>query len=364
MHELRATLLAGGYGKRMGRLGRGRVKPSIPFGTRCHLMDFSLHNAQQSGIDEVLLLSRYHEELLHAYLLETWDASLPIHFGPFNALHHLPAAQVYQQVRRADEHGTADALIQNRPYIQRAPYRDVMVLHSDHVYRFDYRDMYRFHREQGAALTLGFQRIPLEFVSLFGMVEVDAERNLRAFVEKPSQPTSDAVFTAVCIFNQEILYRHLDALSQTAWAHDISRDVIPHMLAQRERIKCYPFDAYWEDIGTAARYHRAHMNLLEGIGVPLEDMPQRLASGGQCVRIDTPNLRQSIAPPATLELADRGRVQIRHSVIFAGAELGAGAMIEDSVLLPGAHVAPGVRVQGSIVCNGERIEADFIDQLE
>lgn len=361
MDELRAVLLAGGYGKRMGRLGLGRVvKPSIPFGTRCHLMDFSLHNAQRSGLGEVLLMSRYNEHLLHSYLLETWDAKLPIHFGPFNALHHQPAEQVYQQVQRVEEKGTADALLQNRPYIDVAPYRDVMVLHSDHVYRFDYRDMYRFHREQGAALTIGFQRIPLEFVSLFGMVEVDDGMNLKAFVEKPPRPTSDKVFTAVCIFQRDILYRHLDALQHTSWNHDISRDVIPHMLAQGEVIKCFPFEDYWEDIGTAHRYHRAHMNLLEGVGVPLEDMPSLLAGGEQCVRMDTPKVRHSIAPRSLAE----GRVSVRNSVIFAGATLGEGAVIENSVLLPGCQVAPGVHVRGSLVCTDERIDADFIDRLE
>jgi len=361
MRELRATLLAGGYGKRMGRLGLGRLKPSIPFGTRCHLMDFSLYNAQQSGIDEVLILSRYNEHQLHSYLLETWDAKLRIHFGPFDALHHRPAAQVYQEVKREEERGTADALIKNRPYIDVPPYRDVMVLHSDHVYRFDYRDMYRFHREHGAALTIGFQRIPLEFVSLFGMVEVDADMNLKAFVEKPLRPTSDKVFTAVCIFRRDILYRTLEALQHTGWVYDISKDVIPYMLAQGEIIKCYPFHDYWEDIGTAHRYHRAHMNMLDGVGVPLEEMPQILPGGDTCVRVDTPQVRKSIAPRA---LAERGNVRVQRSVIFAGANIGEGASIQESVVLPGCRIAPGVRVEGSIVCADEVIEADFINRME
>jgi valienol-1-phosphate guanylyltransferase len=364
MRELRATLLAGGYGKRMGRLGRGRVKPSIPFGTRCHLMDFSLHNALRSGIDEVLLLSRYHEELLHSYLLETWDARLPIHFGPFNALHERPAAQVYAEIRRLEENGTADALICNRPYIELAPYRDVMVLHADHVYDFDYREMYRFHRDSGAALTIGYQQIPREFVSLFGMVEVDRDHNLRAFVEKPPVPTSDTVFTAVCIFEIKALYRHLEALQQTAWNHDISRDVIPHMLAHREIIKGFPFRDYWEDIGTAYRYHRAHMNALAGIGVPLDRMPRTLEGGDACAPHDLPQLRRSIVPRRLADLVQQEGIQIRNSVIFAGASIGEGAIIEDSVLLPGCDIAPGVTVRGSIVCNDEQITDDFLDRLE
>jgi valienol-1-phosphate guanylyltransferase len=360
MNDLRAVLLAGGYGKRMGRLGANRVKPVIPFGTRCHLMDFSLHNAQRSGLDEVLLMSRYNEQQLHTYLKETWHARIPIHFGPFNALHRQPAEQVYREVRRADEKGTADALIQNRPYIDTPRYRHTLVLHSDHVYLFDYRDMYRFHQEHRAALTIGFQQIPLEFVSLFGMVEVDAQMNLRAFVEKPPQPTSDKVFTAVCLFRNDILYRYLEGLQGTAWQHDISRDVIPRMLAEGEVIKCYPFPDYWEDIGTAHRYHRAHMNLLQGIGVPLEDMPQVLPGGEQCVLTETGRVRRSIVPAALRE----GPAHIAHSVVFAEASIGEGARIEDSVILPGSRIAPGVHVKGSIVCAHEVIDSDFIGRLE
>lgn len=361
LRTLRTVLLAGGYGKRMGRLGRNRVKPVIPFGTRCHLMDFSLYNAEQSGLDEVLLLSRYDEHLLHSYLLRTWNARLPIHFGPFQGLHSQPAEQVYRQVQRADEQGTADALIQNRSFIDVPPYGDVMVLHSDHVYRFDYRNMVWFHRESGAALTIGFQQIPLEFVPLFGMVEVDGENNLRAFVEKPMHPSSDNVFTAVCIFRRDVLYRHLDALRGTAWKHDISRDVIPHMLSHGEVIKCFRFDDYWEDIGTAQRFHRAHMNALDGIGVALHDMPQILAGGDQCAFADAAMVRRSIVPRS---LAQLGRIHVEGSVIFAGAHIGDGAVITDSVVLPGCRIGPGVTVQRSIVCTDEVVDADFIDQVE
>src|SRR5882757_4192518 len=86
MDDVRAVLLAGGEGRRMGRLGHGRLKPLIPFGGSSRLIDFSLANARRSGFDDVLLLSQYEERQLMDDLHGVWNA-LPgfrVHFGPYD----------------------------------------------------------------------------------------------------------------------------------------------------------------------------------------------------------------------------------------------------------------------------------------
>ncbi|CCD39400.1 unnamed protein product [Candidatus Paraburkholderia kirkii UZHbot1] len=133
------------------------------------------------------------------------------------------------------------------------------------------------HRRSGAGLTIGFQKIELEYVKLFGMVELDEHFNLLSFVEKPATPTSDTIFSAVCIFRANILKRYLSDLSKTNWQRDISTDVIPAMLNRCETIKSFPFSDYWEDVGTVERYFRAHMALLSDMPtLGLDDMPKTL----------------------------------------------------------------------------------------
>src|SRR5207247_4932228 len=263
MDNVRAVLLAGGRGTRMGRLAEGRLKPLVPFGGQCHLVTFSIANETGSGLTEVLVASHHNESQLIRYLLNAWDR-LPgfrIHFGPHDHVLRQGENSAFLD-ERFPERGTADALLNNAEHIFGGAYRDVLVLHADHVYRFDYREMLAQHRATGAALTMAYQEIERRYVPLFGMVKLDARGHVVEFVEKPERPTSNLVFAAFCLFRSEVLLEYLQALSGADWSHDISRDVIPLMLAKKEVIRGFRVDGYWEDIGTVARHHQAHLRLL------------------------------------------------------------------------------------------------------
>ncbi|AZQ32381.1 1-epi-valienol-1,7-bisphosphate-1-adenylyltransferase [Streptomyces cyaneochromogenes] len=351
MDDVRAVLLAGGEGRRLGRLGSGRLKPLVPFGGTSRLVDFSLANARRSGFSEVLLLSQYEERQLMDDLHQVWNCrDFRVHFGPYDTAYRglppgeLPGGLPERSLPR--ERGTADALIRKAAHVFGGHPSDVLVLHADHVYRFDYRDMLREHRATRAALTIAYQRVERRYVHLFGMVEFDTGGNLVHFTEKPAEPTSDLVFAAFCIFDAARLRRYLERLDGTDWQHDISRDVIPAMLAGGERIRGHLVRGHWEDIGTVDRYLRAHLALLSAaptlsLGhLPLTirpDVARRFIRG-------TAGVRTAIVPS---DLDNAGLVE--RSVVFPGARIGQDAVVRDSVLLPGAEVPADARVGSAIV---------------
>lgn len=348
MNSTRTVLLAGGLGKRMRHLGHARLKPLIPFGGVCHLIDFSLNNAMRSGIPEVLLLSHYSELKLIRYLLSAWSGKpgFRVHLGPYDGLTLADLDASYASVTRPPENGTADALIKNARHIFDCGCSDVMVLHADHVYNFDYGPMIDYHRASGAALTMGFQEIAPEFVHLFGMVEFDAQRRLRSFVEKPSHPVANTIFSAVCIFRADVLQHYLAVLSRTDWQHDISRDVIPAMLRGGEIITGFPFTGYWEDIGTVERYHRAQLALLgPAPTMRLEDMPVTLLPqyARRYIREE-----RNIADAILSEDCDTA-ARIETSIVYPRVEIAADAIVRNSVLLTGARVLSGAVVENTIL---------------
>ncbi|NYI04216.1 sugar phosphate nucleotidyltransferase [Allostreptomyces psammosilenae] len=358
MREVRAVLLAGGEGRRMGRLGQGRLKPLVPFGGACRLIDFSLANARASGLPEVLLLSQYEERRLMDDLERTWNTgpSFRVHFGPYDPAYRraAPDLPVMLPARTwAPERGTADALIRKARWVFGGGASEVLVLHADHVYRYDYRRLVAEHRSSGAALTIAYQRIERRWVHLFGMVEFDRRGDLVAFVEKPAEPTGDLVFAAFCVFDAAVLHRYLELLDGTDWQHDISRDVIPAMLAAGERIRGHEVRGHWEDIGTVERYHRAHLALvgpeptLPAHGMPWTirpTVPRELVA-------DRPGVRRALVPA---DLVNEGLVE--DSVVFPGVRVGAGARVRRSVLLPGARVAPGAEIDSAVVLEDGHVQ--------
>ena len=73
--ECIAMLLAGGQGSRLGALTQKIAKPAVSFGGKFRIIDFSLSNCSNSGIDTVGVLTQYRPYLLPAYVGsgEAWD---------------------------------------------------------------------------------------------------------------------------------------------------------------------------------------------------------------------------------------------------------------------------------------------------
>ncbi|MFE4053727.1 sugar phosphate nucleotidyltransferase [Streptomyces sp. YIM B13518] len=357
---VRAVLLAGGEGRRMGPLGEGRLKPLVPYGGACRLIDFSLANARDSGLGEVLLLSQYEERRLMDDLHRVWnrDPGFRVHFGPYDDAYRGAGAGLPRELPARTwpaERGTADALIRKAGHVFGGGREQVLVLHADHVYRFDYRPLIAEHRASGAALTVAYQRIERRWVHLFGMVRFDRAGRLTEFTEKPAEPTSDLVFAAFCVFDAAVLHRYLEKLDGTGWQHDISRDVIPAMLAGGEDIRGHEVAGHWEDIGTVERYHRAHLMLAAGgprAGLPVERMPRTVRPGVDRGWVaDSSGVVASLVPA---DLVNDGRVE--HSVLFPGVTVGAGARVRRSVLLPGAAVGPGQDIDSAVVLENGQVQ--------
>ncbi|GAA4958708.1 sugar phosphate nucleotidyltransferase [Actinoplanes utahensis] len=360
MRGVRAVLLAGGRGVRMGRLGAGRSKPLIPFGGTARLIDFSLRNARESGLGEVLLLSQYEERMLMDDLQRVWnrEPGFRVHFGPYDEAYRAAAPAALPATlpdrRGPAERGTADALLSKEQWVFGEGVRDILVLHADHVYDFDYREMLAGHRRSGAALTVSYQRVERRYVHLFGMVEFDAGNRLTRFVEKPADPSSDLVFAAFCLFDARILRRYLTLLRGTAWQHDLSRDVIPAMLAGGELIRGHEVPGHWEDIGTVDRYLRAHRRLVaDPPSIPPARLPRTLRPWVRRGIVDAaPGIHRSLIPA---DLVNHG--EITDSVVYPGVRVGAGAQVSGSVLLPDAVVPPGAVVTGAVVLEDGSVQA-------
>jgi valienol-1-phosphate guanylyltransferase len=360
MPGVRAALLAGGQGVRMGRLTRQTCKPMVPFAGGCRLVDFSMANAVRSGVAEMVVLSRHLERDLIDHLLRHWDDAgghgLSIHLGPHERLlprgpgrrGGLPAG--LRLPDRPPDLGVADALLANSRWLFAPGATDLLILHADHVYSFDYRPMLAAHRASGAAATIGVQRIERRFVRLFGMVEADDAYRVRRLVEKPADPTSTLVFTAFCLFRIDALrdaLTVLSALGPAQWQHDISRDVLPYMIAARQDVRAYPVTGYWADIGTVERYLLGHMEFLRpSAGHALADVP-RTMPGADPKRLEADQVITSDPVPA--------HAHLRETVLYPGCVVEAGASIERSVILPGARVKAGADIRDTVVLERETV---------
>ena len=143
-------ILAGGQGKRLGALTKKIAKPAVPFGGKYRIIDFTLSNCVNSGINKVGVLTQYRPLELHSYLgtggawdLDRKDRGVVI----------LPP---YMREKGADWYkGTADAIYQNINFIETINPEYVLVLSGDHIYTMDYSWMIEAHKQTKAEVTIG-----------------------------------------------------------------------------------------------------------------------------------------------------------------------------------------------------------------
>ncbi len=270
-----ALVLAGGRGSRLRDLTNVRAKPAVHFGGKFRIIDFALSNCMNSGLRRIGVITQYKSHSLLRHLQRGWSF-LRNEMGEFVDL--LPAQQ------RIDEEqwyqGTADAVFQNLDIIRNSTPPDyIVVLAGDHVYKMDYSIMLEDHVASGRGVTVGCIEVPREEARAFGVMAINEERHITAFVEKPDDPPAmpdnpqmSLASMGIYVFSADYLYRLLeeDARNPDS-SHDFGKDLIPRAVAEPQAL-AHPCTLsaiatppcsgpYWRDVGTVDAYWAANLDL-------------------------------------------------------------------------------------------------------
>ncbi|MGN0625302.1 MAG: glucose-1-phosphate adenylyltransferase [Oscillospiraceae bacterium] len=338
-------LLAGGQGSRLYSLTKNLAKPAVPFGGKYRIIDFPLSNCVNSGIDTVGVLTQYQPLVLNEYIGsgQPWDLD-----RQEGGVFVLPP---YQKSSGSDWYtGTANAIYQNLPFIERYDPEYVLILSGDHIYKMDYEKMLKFHKEKEADCTIAVLQVPMEEASRFGIMNAYEDGQIYEFEEKPAHPKSNLASMGIYIFSWNKLREYLEQDAKTPGsANDFGKNIIPNMLAAHERMYAYAFDGYWKDVGTIDSLWEANMDLLD------PKVPLSLYDPEWKIYARNPALPPHyIAPGAVVQnsMITEGCViegTVDFSVIFAGVTIEEGAVVRDSIIMPGSVVKKGAVVDYTIV---------------
>lgn len=352
--ECVAMLLAGGQGSRLYALTTTTAKPAVSFGGKYRIIDFTLSNCINSGIDTVGVLTQYQPLVLNEYIGNGLPWDLDRSFGGVKIL------PPYQGKHGADWYrGTANAIYQNLAFIDRYDADYVLVLSGDHIYKMDYAKMLDYHKRMGADCTIAVIDVPLEEASRFGIMSTNADNSIYKFSEKPKNPDSTKASMGIYIFNRKKLadYLTVDA-EDPASANDFGKNIIPAMLAQGERMYAYPFEGYWKDVGTISSLWEANMDLLgEPPALNLNDENWRVFSRHEA---DAPQYVADSALISNSSITEGCEIygEVRHSVLGTGVRVLPGAKVTDSVIMSETVIGEGATVAYSIIDSGVTVGAN------
>jgi len=339
--EVVAMLLAGGQGSRLGVLTKKIAKPAVPFGGKYRIIDFPLSNCANSGIEAVGVLTQYQPLVLNEYI----GNGQPWELDGMNS--GVTCLSPYESKKGSEWYsGTANAIYQNISYIDRYNPEYVVVLSGDHIYKMDYADMIKFHKEHDAACTIAVIDVSLEEASRFGILNTNEDGSIYEFEEKPAHPKSTNASMGIYVFSWKELRKYLieDAENENS-SNDFGKDVLPAMLNAGERMFAYPFEGYWKDVGTVESLWDANMDLLDPkLKLDLRDIYSKNP-------MFPPHYVSETATVKNSNISDGCIVEgeVENSILFPGVKIEKGAKVDYSIIMPNTVVKANADIKYSIV---------------
>lgn len=331
-----------------------RAKPALPFAGSYQLIDFPLSNLANSGISDVWLSVQYLSATLEEQVANGRPWDLDRNHGGMRLL--MPQEGTGTAEEEGFARGNADVLYRIRQQIKTADPDIVLVLSSDHVYRFDYSAAIETHLREGAECTIVTTEVAREQASQHATVEADSNGLVTGFEYKPESPSTSTVATEIFVYDPDTLIEVLEELHDEHSAEaehgdtglgDFGETLVPRFV-QRKQTYSHPLPGYWRDLGQPHLYLAAHRDVLTDDQGLFDDhrwpirtrQPQRVAARV----LAGAEIEDSLLSPGV-----RVYGTVRRSVLGPGVIVEQGASVCDSVIYADVTVASGASIDWSIV---------------
>ena len=323
---MKAVVLVGGLGTRLRPLTLRTPKQMLPVAGR-PLIERVLAHLGAHGVDEVVLSLGYKPDAFRQAYPDATCAGVRLVYAVEDEPLDTAGA-----IRFAAVEGGVDErfLVVNGDVITDL---DVSALVAAH---------HRAHEAEGALATI--QLAPVDDPSAYGVVTLDQDGRVQAFVEKPApgEAASNLVSVGYYVFEPDVLAR-IPGEGRV----NIERETFPALVA--DGLLWGHEDApRWTDVGTPERFLEVSLDLVE------RGVDGAVAVSDSAMVATSATVTRSILGPGCRV----GRnARINGSVLFARAVVGNGATVTDSIVGASAVVGAAATVVGrSVLGNGVEVD--------
>ncbi len=228
--EIRAIVMAGGYGTRLRPLTDEIPKPMLAVGDK-PLLERTIGKLREAGITEVNISTHYLPDKIVAHFGSGGDFGVKLNY-----------------LREEQPLGTAGAL-----GLLGRPEHTTLVINGDILTSIDFRAMATFHRSHSAVVTMAVRRYDMDVP--YGVVDC-TDVQVTRLREKPQ----------LRFFVNAGIY----LIEPSAWDYitvgerlDMTQ-MIEHLLAAGRPVVSFPIREYWLDVGQPADYEQAQRDVDDG----------------------------------------------------------------------------------------------------
>jgi NDP-sugar pyrophosphorylase family protein len=321
---MKAILLAGGKGTRLRPLTVHTPKPIVPIFNRPFLY-YQLDLLRQvPEIDEAILSLNYQPRRIEEIFGEGEGVGLRLRY----VVEPVPL-------------GTGGAI----RYAGDQLTESVVVFNGDVLTQVDLGAVLRLHRERRAKATIVLT--PVENPRAYGLVETDAEGNIRRFLEKPGEHeiTCNTINAGIYVLEPDTFDR---IPKDTSWS--IERSFFPSLIERGETFVAYIYDGYWIDIGTPAKYLQVHRDIMDGrySAPPFAGSPST-AWVAPTARVEEGAELQGPCFVDEGAVIKAGARVNPYAVVGRQTHVEEGAVVDNSIIWPNGWVGREAQISGAIL---------------
>ena len=224
MSDKRAVILAGGKGTRLKPYTINLPKPLVPVGG-VPILEIIVRQLKQYGFTHITMAVSHMAEVIRSFFSDGSDWGMQIDYS----LEYKPLSTMGPL-----------KLLENLP-------ENFLVMNVDNLTDLNYSDFFDTHINARSAFSIaGYKR---QQKVDFGVLEVNSERELIGFQEKPV--FEYFVSMGVYILNRSVLELIPD---NTSYGFD---QLMLKMIKNKQPVLVEPFQGYWLDIGRPEDYEEA-----------------------------------------------------------------------------------------------------------
>ncbi len=240
-----------------------RAKPAVPLAGYYRLIDIPISNCINSGINRIFVLTQFNTVSLHRHVTRTYQ------FDTFSGgyVRILAAEQTPSSARagtRAPQMPFASSCSNFRSPRHTTSSSLLAITYTGEDYRSSFSTMRATRPTSRLQRSLSAPRTHPEL----GILKADADGRITEWVEEAlsgnalTSPASKEITPTlqsmgIYVFGTPTLVK----LLRDETGSDFGKHIIPAAIEKGLRVVVYPFDGYWEDIGTIRAFYEVNLAL-------------------------------------------------------------------------------------------------------
>lgn len=328
-------------------LTKHRSFGSIPFGGRYRLIDFTLSNMANSGINNIGIFTQIKSRSLldHLGTGKNWN---------LNHLYILPP--VVKSGENLENFGDVDYFSKHIDFLEKSKEKYVLLANSNCIYNLDFNLVKNFFFDSLADIVMVYKRV--EKTKGEKVINLDVDFSSKRIIDiavEPNNSTSD-LYCNIIFMRKEMFLGLIDYCVSRGLKDFIKDGIIPRL--KTFRVMAYEYNGFYGQVKTLLNYYNLNKALLE------KEVWDELFNKNNPILTKVQH-----EPPAKYvegnfvdnSLIANGCViegKVINSILFRGVKVKKGSVIKDSIVMQKGIIGENAVIENTILDKEVQVNND------